>query len=174
MPLVPYVFNPKKQRVLKSSVATRFLCSGQMPGSSLRLLAAGSGGIWYPVGALGKMCHLIAKHGLEKKFIHNDDECLQAAAVVMGVRMINAPSCLPYGFQPLEVSINGVGACQGLWTQRNGVQREKDELLEGDLVYHSIFSHRFPEYGHRNAYEAMDVAPHPDVIQAVGQSQCPS
>ena len=117
-----------------------FLCAGPVPDPSLRLLGTGSGGIWYPIGALGKMYHLIAKHGLEKKFIHNDDECLQATAVVMGLDMMNAPSCLPYGFGPLEVSSNGVGSCQGLWAQRNGVQLGGNHCKETCLSCHILLS----------------------------------
>jgi len=131
------------------------------------MIATGNGGVWYPVGTLRKMRHLIAKHNLQQKFISNDDECLHAVADLLGLPMINMPSCMVYGFHSLGISRNDVGALHGLWTQCNGVRLGGSKILQGDLLYHAIFSHRFPEYGNRNAYEAMNMVPNPDVLKVL-------
>ncbi len=84
-----------------------------------------------------------------------------------GVPVMNVPSCMPHGFSLLAVSRGDAGAHNGLWSGCNGVLTGQKDVLKGDIVYHKIFSHRFPEFDNKNAYDVMNMAPNPDVVKVM-------
>ena len=170
--LVPDLLSPATQEMLKSKTSTRFLCSGHVNTPSFRWLATGCGGVWYPKGVLCRMRDLIVKNNLYRHYPSNDDECLHAASVVCGVPVMNVPSCMPHGFSLLAVSRGDVGGHNGLWSGCNGVLTGQKDVLKGDILYHKIFSHRFPEFDNKNAYDVMNMEPNPDVVKVmVSQNQ---
>jgi hypothetical protein len=126
----------------------------KQPSASMFFVCPGGLGTLYPVGFLRRAKALIVAHNLHRHY-SVDDNVIKAVAVMLGVSYYKASGT------PGIVTLSS----EGMFCDYE--QFEKPNIRKLDILNHKIFSHRFPEYNNKNAYDVMNMVPNPDVVKAL-------